>query len=228
MYEKRRDWEKLIQLSVREAEQLPVGGERAQKYKQIALLATDKVKKPEVCIDLWAGRARQRPRGRGRAERALAALRAFARVREARRRARPARRGDVRHGCQDRAAEQARSGRGRSPQGRRARGRRVPHAAHRCSRTIGARKSSSRSATSRSGAGTISRCSTPRAASGTSSSACSRATRRAPRTQQQRIGMLMKIAELWLTQKGKARSRRARLREGAERSTRTTSPPPSA
>jgi tetratricopeptide (TPR) repeat protein len=53
MYEKRRDWEKLIQLSVREADQLPLGGDRAQKYKQIALLATDKVKKPEVCIDLW-------------------------------------------------------------------------------------------------------------------------------------------------------------------------------
>ena len=38
---------------MREAEQLPLGGERAQKYKQIALLATEKVKKPEVCIDLW-------------------------------------------------------------------------------------------------------------------------------------------------------------------------------
>src|SRR6478609_2623222 len=54
MYEKRRDWEKLIQLSMREASGLPTGSERAAKYKQIALLATDKVKKPEVCIDLWA------------------------------------------------------------------------------------------------------------------------------------------------------------------------------
>src|SRR6187431_3114829 len=54
MYEKRRDWEKLIQLSMREASSLPSGAERAAKYKQIALLATDKVKKPEVCIDLWA------------------------------------------------------------------------------------------------------------------------------------------------------------------------------
>ncbi len=54
MYEKRRDWEKLIQLSVREASALPAGAERAAKYKQIALLATERVKKPEVCIDLWA------------------------------------------------------------------------------------------------------------------------------------------------------------------------------
>ena len=53
MYEKRRDWEKLIQLSMREASSLPGGAERAAKYKQIALLATEKVKKPEVCIDLW-------------------------------------------------------------------------------------------------------------------------------------------------------------------------------
>jgi tetratricopeptide (TPR) repeat protein len=53
-YEKRRDWEKLIALMMREAEALPEGSERAQKYKQVALLATEKVKKPEVCIDLWA------------------------------------------------------------------------------------------------------------------------------------------------------------------------------
>ncbi|HEX2674210.1 MAG TPA: hypothetical protein VHM25_25210, partial [Polyangiaceae bacterium] len=44
MYEKRRDWEKLIQLSMREASSLASGAERAAKYKQIALLATDKVK----------------------------------------------------------------------------------------------------------------------------------------------------------------------------------------
>jgi tetratricopeptide (TPR) repeat protein len=53
-YEKRRDWEKLIALMMREAEGLPEGSERAQKYKEVALLATEKVKKPEVCIDLWA------------------------------------------------------------------------------------------------------------------------------------------------------------------------------
>jgi tetratricopeptide (TPR) repeat protein len=54
MYEKRRDWEKLISLSRREAEGLDAGPERAAKFKQIALLATEKVKKPEVCVDLWA------------------------------------------------------------------------------------------------------------------------------------------------------------------------------
>ncbi len=54
MYEKRRDWEKLIALSRREAEALGSGAERAAKFKEIALLATEKVKKPEVCVDLWA------------------------------------------------------------------------------------------------------------------------------------------------------------------------------
>lgn len=54
MYEKRRDWEKLIQLGVREAETLPSGGERADRFKQIAQLATERVKKPEVCIQLWS------------------------------------------------------------------------------------------------------------------------------------------------------------------------------
>ncbi|HEY3499214.1 MAG TPA: hypothetical protein VGK73_31200, partial [Polyangiaceae bacterium] len=53
-YEKRRDWEKLIALMVREAEGQPDGHERAVKFKQVALLATEKVKKPEVCIELWA------------------------------------------------------------------------------------------------------------------------------------------------------------------------------
>jgi tetratricopeptide (TPR) repeat protein len=53
MYEKRRDWEKLLGLQRREAERLPAGGERAAKFLEIAKLATERVKKPEVCIDLW-------------------------------------------------------------------------------------------------------------------------------------------------------------------------------
>ncbi len=53
MYEKRRDWEKLLGLQRREAESLPPGGERAQKFLEMAKLATERVKKPEVCIDLW-------------------------------------------------------------------------------------------------------------------------------------------------------------------------------
>jgi tetratricopeptide (TPR) repeat protein len=55
MYEKRRDWEKLIQLSTREAGALPPGPERLQAFKQVAALAVERVKKPEVCIDLWRG-----------------------------------------------------------------------------------------------------------------------------------------------------------------------------
>ena len=52
-YEKRRDWEKLIGLMRREASGLPDGAARAQKFLEIAKLATERVKKPEICIDLW-------------------------------------------------------------------------------------------------------------------------------------------------------------------------------
>ncbi|AKU99995.1 TPR domain protein, putative component of TonB system [Labilithrix luteola] len=53
MYEKRRDWEKLLGLERKEAERL-YGDERARKFLEIAKLATERVKKPEVCIELWA------------------------------------------------------------------------------------------------------------------------------------------------------------------------------
>jgi tetratricopeptide (TPR) repeat protein len=53
MYEKRRDWEKLLGLQRREAERMGAGPERAAKFLEIAKLATERVKKPEVCIDLW-------------------------------------------------------------------------------------------------------------------------------------------------------------------------------
>jgi tetratricopeptide (TPR) repeat protein len=53
MYEKRRDWEKLLGLQRREAEQLPPGDARARAFLEIAKLATERVKKPELCIDLW-------------------------------------------------------------------------------------------------------------------------------------------------------------------------------
>ncbi len=52
MYEKRRDWEKLLTLHRREAERT-YGAERAAKFLEIAKLATERVKKPEVCIELW-------------------------------------------------------------------------------------------------------------------------------------------------------------------------------
>jgi tetratricopeptide (TPR) repeat protein len=52
-YEKRRDWEKLIGLMRAEASTLPEGSGRGAKFLEIAKLATERVKKPEVCIDLW-------------------------------------------------------------------------------------------------------------------------------------------------------------------------------
>ncbi|HEX7664679.1 MAG TPA: hypothetical protein VF407_09215, partial [Polyangiaceae bacterium] len=53
MYEKRRDWEKLLGLERREAERMEPGPARAQKFLEIAKLATERVKKPDVCIELW-------------------------------------------------------------------------------------------------------------------------------------------------------------------------------
>ena len=52
-YEKRRDWEKLLGLQRREAARLPGGSERAMRFLEIAKLATERVKKPDVCIELW-------------------------------------------------------------------------------------------------------------------------------------------------------------------------------
>ena len=52
-YEKRRDWEKLIGLMKREAGAMPEGAARGAKFLEVAKLATERVKKPEVCIDLW-------------------------------------------------------------------------------------------------------------------------------------------------------------------------------
>ena len=52
-YEKRRDWEKLIGLNRRKAQMMPSGPARAEKFLEIAKLATERVKKPEVCVELW-------------------------------------------------------------------------------------------------------------------------------------------------------------------------------
>ncbi|MCS6797689.1 MAG: tetratricopeptide repeat protein [Myxococcota bacterium] len=52
MYEKRRDWEKLLGVLRREVERLPPA-KHASHWLQMALLATEKVRKPEVCIELW-------------------------------------------------------------------------------------------------------------------------------------------------------------------------------
>lgn len=52
MYEKRRDWEKLVRAMEREAELLDPS-DRGMRYLEMAQLATEKIRKPEICIDLW-------------------------------------------------------------------------------------------------------------------------------------------------------------------------------
>ncbi len=53
MYEKRRDWEKLVALSLAQAREVEPGPERTSLFKDIAKLATERIKKPEVCVELW-------------------------------------------------------------------------------------------------------------------------------------------------------------------------------
>ncbi|MBI4956957.1 MAG: tetratricopeptide repeat protein [Myxococcales bacterium] len=52
-YEKRRDWEHLIELLRGEADLQPDPDLRLARYIEIAQLATQQVKKPQICIDLW-------------------------------------------------------------------------------------------------------------------------------------------------------------------------------
>lgn len=54
MYERRRDWEKLLRLQRREAESMADPAQRAAAFVQMAKLATERVKKPDVCIELWS------------------------------------------------------------------------------------------------------------------------------------------------------------------------------
>lgn len=51
-YEQRRDWEKLLNLLRKEATEAPES-QQLERWLSIARLATDKVKKPEVCTELW-------------------------------------------------------------------------------------------------------------------------------------------------------------------------------
>ncbi len=53
MYERRRDWENLLGVMQIEAEDIEDHAEKLNKYLEIAELATERVKKPSVCIDLW-------------------------------------------------------------------------------------------------------------------------------------------------------------------------------
>ena len=52
MYEKRRDWEKLIRTMQREVELLPED-DQLIRYAEMAELATQRLRKPDVCIELW-------------------------------------------------------------------------------------------------------------------------------------------------------------------------------
>ena len=53
MYEKRRDWEKLIAVNQREIDKLTDADERKTRRIDVAKLASEKMKKPGVSIDLW-------------------------------------------------------------------------------------------------------------------------------------------------------------------------------
>ncbi|MCS6914793.1 MAG: tetratricopeptide repeat protein [Myxococcales bacterium] len=52
-YEKRRDWEKLIGVHQREIERISDPVERGRRYVEVAKLASEKLKKPAVSIELW-------------------------------------------------------------------------------------------------------------------------------------------------------------------------------
>ncbi len=52
MYEKRRDWEKLIRTMQREVDLLPED-DQLIRYGEMAELATQRLRKPDVCIELW-------------------------------------------------------------------------------------------------------------------------------------------------------------------------------
>ncbi|MCB9662249.1 MAG: tetratricopeptide repeat protein [Sandaracinaceae bacterium] len=52
MYEKRRDWESLIGIMGREAEMLDPA-DRPLRFVEMAELATERLRKPDICIDLW-------------------------------------------------------------------------------------------------------------------------------------------------------------------------------
>jgi tetratricopeptide (TPR) repeat protein len=53
VYEKRRDWEKLIGLREKQIETIADPNERAEKTYEVAKLAATRVKKPEVCVHWW-------------------------------------------------------------------------------------------------------------------------------------------------------------------------------
>lgn len=53
MYEKRREWEKLIELHQTELSRVKDPAARFELFKETALIASDKLRKPEVAVGLW-------------------------------------------------------------------------------------------------------------------------------------------------------------------------------
>lgn len=53
MYERRRDWDKLIHVAQLEIDLLESDDERAAAYVEVAQLATTKVKRPQISMELW-------------------------------------------------------------------------------------------------------------------------------------------------------------------------------
>jgi tetratricopeptide (TPR) repeat protein len=70
MYEKRRDWERLIAVLRQEVGRIADPAEQARRWAEVAKLATEKLKKAAVSIELWSKvieLERERRRGAGRA-----------------------------------------------------------------------------------------------------------------------------------------------------------------
>ena len=85
-YEKRRDWEKLIGVHQREIERIDDPSERGAKFIEVAKLASEKLKKPSVSIELWQKVLELEPDAPRGARRAGEALRAREGLGQARRR----------------------------------------------------------------------------------------------------------------------------------------------
>ncbi|RYZ68640.1 MAG: tetratricopeptide repeat protein [Proteobacteria bacterium] len=52
-YEKRRDWEKLLGIQRREVERMEPGPAKTARFQELAKLASERIRKPEVNIELW-------------------------------------------------------------------------------------------------------------------------------------------------------------------------------
>ena len=196
MYEKRRDWEKLVAVHQREIEKI-ADARRAPGPPRRGGQARLREDEEGVGLDRpLAEGARRRRRERRGARRAGEAVRAREDVERARRRAGAAGGGGA--DATRRVGDLRQAGRALHREGaeRRRRRRRPGRRCCRRSRTTGARRTRSRSSICSRRTGTPSRGSTPRRGSGTSWCASSSA-RPSPRTGAARVGLWNKIGELY-------------------------------